>query len=160
MGKSANRGDPAIVEKTDGGPIVCGGTDESHLLSQDSSQPSMAYALTGTLSAVSHSATLQDSLMARLDHLMTSKVLPSGFSYWTPICVWFCSQRSHNWRSHLHRELGRLVEAEIVYQRGLTPPIDLRVQTRLNTGRSVSITLENTRQQYHQRIAQVCLRNS
>jgi predicted ATPase len=55
----------------------------------------------------------------------------------------------------LQRELGRLVEAEIVYQRGLPPQASYTFKHALIQGAAYESLLKSTRQQYHQRIAQV-----
>ena len=67
-----------------------------------------------------------------------------------------CSRRSHNWTtSTLQRELGRLVEAEIVYQRGLPPQASYLFKHALIQDAAYQSLLKSTRQQYHQRIAQM-----
>ncbi len=80
------------------------------------------YKLTGSLSMLTIPATLQDSLMARLDRLVTAKavaqyaaVIGRQFSYDLLHAV------SQVDEAMLQHELGRLVEAEIVYQRGVPP---------------------------------------
>jgi predicted ATPase len=80
------------------------------------------YELIGSFSTFAIPATLQDSLMARLDRLVTAKavaqyaaVIGRRFAYDLLQTV---SQRDE---ATLQWELGRLVEAEIVYQRGLPP---------------------------------------
>jgi len=55
----------------------------------------------------------------------------------------------------LQRELGRLVEAEIVYQRGLPPQSTYVFKHALIQDAAAQSLLKSTRQQYHQRIAQV-----
>jgi predicted ATPase len=57
--------------------------------------------------------------------------------------------------STLQRELGRLVEAEIVYQRGLPPQSTYMFKHALLQDAAYQSLLKSTRQQYHQRIAQV-----
>jgi predicted ATPase len=57
--------------------------------------------------------------------------------------------------STLQRELGRLVEAEIVYQRGLPPQATYTFKHALIQDAAYASLLKSTRQQYHQRIAQV-----
>jgi predicted ATPase len=57
--------------------------------------------------------------------------------------------------STLQRELGRLVEAEIVYQRGLPPQAHYFFKHALIQDAAYESLLKSTRQQYHQRIAQV-----
>ena len=55
----------------------------------------------------------------------------------------------------LQRELGRLVEAEIVFQRGLPPQSTYVFKHALIQDTAYASLLKSTRQQYHQRIAQV-----
>ena len=55
----------------------------------------------------------------------------------------------------LQRELGRLVEAEIVYQRGLPPQAYYCFKHALIQDAAYESLLKSTRQHYHQRIAQV-----
>ena len=55
----------------------------------------------------------------------------------------------------LQRELGRLVEAEIVYQRGVPPQATYTFKHALIQDAAYQSLLKSTRQQYHQRIAQV-----
>ena len=55
----------------------------------------------------------------------------------------------------MQRELGRLVEAEIVYQRGVPPQATYTFKHALIQDAAYASLLKSTRQQYHQRIAQV-----
>src|SRR6185503_11609789 len=55
----------------------------------------------------------------------------------------------------LQRELGRLVEAELVYQRGLPPQATCTFKHALIQDAAYASLLKSTRQQYHQRIGQV-----
>jgi hypothetical protein len=55
----------------------------------------------------------------------------------------------------LQHELGRLVEAEIVYQRGLPPQATYMFKHALIQGAAYESLLKSTRQHYHQRIAHV-----
>src|SRR5207253_425361 len=55
----------------------------------------------------------------------------------------------------LQRELGRLVEAELLYQRGLPPQVHYFFKHALIQDAAYESLLKSTRQQYHQRIAQV-----
>src|SRR2546428_6248605 len=54
----------------------------------------------------------------------------------------------------LQRELGRLVEAEMVYQRGLPPQAYYFFKHALIRDSAYESLLKSTRQQYHQHIAQ------
>src|SRR5713101_9078511 len=55
----------------------------------------------------------------------------------------------------LQRALNRLVEAELVYQRGLPPQAYYFFKHALIRDSAYESLLKSTRQQYHQRIAQV-----
>ena len=55
----------------------------------------------------------------------------------------------------LQHELGRLVEAEIVYQRGVPPQATYTFKHALIQDAAYASLLKSTRQHYHQRIAQV-----
>jgi hypothetical protein len=55
----------------------------------------------------------------------------------------------------LQRELGRLVEAELVYQKGVPPQSTYVFKHALIQDAAYQSLLKSTRQQYHQRIAQV-----
>jgi len=55
----------------------------------------------------------------------------------------------------LQRELGRLVEAELLYQRGVPPRATYTFKHALLQESAYQSLLKSTRQQYHQRVAQV-----
>src|SRR5262249_46005334 len=57
--------------------------------------------------------------------------------------------------STLQRELGRLVEAELVYQRGLPPQATYTFKHALIQDAASQSLLRSTRQEYHRRIAEV-----
>src|SRR5262249_11728160 len=101
-------------------------------------------------------ATLQDSLMARLDRLVTAKgiaqlatVIGRQFAYD------LLSTVSQLEEVTLQRELRRLVKAELVYQRGVPPQATYTFKHALIRDTAYESLLKSTRQQYHQRIAQV-----
>jgi predicted ATPase len=94
--------------------------------------------------------------MARLDRLVTAKgiaqlaaVIGRQFAY--PL-LQAVSQVDE---ATLQRELGRLVEAELVYQRGVPPQSTYVFKHALIQDAAYQSLLKSTRQQYHQRIAQV-----
>ena len=94
--------------------------------------------------------------MARLDRLVTAKgiaqlaaVIGRQFAYD------LLSTVSQLDEATLQRELGRLVEAEIVYQRGVPPQSTYVFKHALIQDAAYQSLLKSTRQQYHQRIAQV-----
>ena len=111
-----------IIAKTDGVPLFVEEVTKSLLESGQLIAIDGHYELAGSLSTFTIPATLQDSLMARLDRLVTAKavaqyaaVIGRQFAYD------LLSMVSQLDEATLQRELGRLVEAEIVYQRGLPP---------------------------------------
>ena len=94
--------------------------------------------------------------MARLDRLGTAKSIAQlaatigrQFSYELLQAVSPVDETT------LQRELGRLVEAELVYQRGLLPQASYTFKHALIQDTAYQSLLRSTRQQYHQRIAQV-----
>ena len=112
-----------ITEKTDGVPLFVEELTKAILESGQLKALNGHYGeLVGSLSTFAIPTTLQDSLMARLDRLVTAKavaeyaaVIGRQFAYDVLSTV---SQLD---AATLQRELGRLVEAEIVYQRGVPP---------------------------------------
>ncbi len=145
-----------IVEKTDGVPLFVEEMTKAILESGYLQATNEHYELTGNLPALAIPATLQDSLMARLDRLVTAKgvaqyaaVIGRQFAYELLQAV---SQLDGPMLNH---ELGRLVEAEIVYQRGLPPQATYTFKHALIQDAAYGSLLKSTRQQYHYRIAQL-----
>jgi predicted ATPase len=145
-----------VVEKTDGVPLFVEELTKAVLESGVLKETDNEYALTGLLSALAIPATLQDSLMARLDRLVTAKavaqyaaVIGRQFSYELLQAV---SQLD---AFMLQQELSRLVEAELLYQRGLPPQATYVFKHALIQDTAYESLLKSTRQQYHHRIAQV-----
>jgi predicted ATPase len=145
-----------VVEKTDGVPLFVEELTKAILESGQLKARDGYYELTGLFSTFAIPATLQDSLMARLDRLVTAKavaqyaaVLGRQFPYD------LLSTVSQLDAATLQRELQRLVEAEIVYQRGLPPQATYIFKHALIQDAAYESLLRSTRQQYHQRIAQV-----
>ena len=145
-----------IIVKTDGVPLFVEEITKAILESGQLTAVDGHYELTGSFSTFAIPATLQDSLMARLDRLVTAKavaqyaaVIGRQFSYELLQAV---SQLDE---AMLQHELGRLVAAEIVYQRGVPPQSTYVFKHALIQDAAYQSLLRSTRQQYHQRIAQV-----
>jgi predicted ATPase len=145
-----------LVDKTDGVPLYVEEMTKALLESGHLKAMEGRYESTGTLPALAIPATPQDSLMARLDRLVTAKavaqyaaVIGRQFSY---VLLQAVSQLDE---TTLQRELGRLVEAELVYQRGLPPQATYLFKHAMVTDIAYQSLLKSTRQHYHQRIAQV-----
>jgi predicted ATPase len=145
-----------IVEKTDGVPLFVEEMTKAILESGYLKETDAHYEVTGTLPALAIPATLQDSLMARLDRLVTAKavaqyaaVLGRHFSYALLHAVSQLDEPT------LQRELGRLVDAELVYQRGLPPQATYLFKHALIRDIAYASLLRSTRQGYHQRVVTV-----
>ncbi len=100
-------------------------------------------------------ATLRDSLMARLDRLGTAKevaqlaaTLGREFSHDLLVAV-------SPWdEEHLQRELNRLVDAELLYRRGLPPRARYSFKHGLIQDAAYESLLRSHRQEFHGRIAE------
>jgi predicted ATPase len=145
-----------IVTQTDGVPLFIEELTKAILESGLLRETDGHYELTGPLAAVAIPTTLQDSLMARLDRLGTAKgiaqwgaTLGRQFSYALLQAV---SQREEVTLQH---ELGRLVEAELLYQRGVAPQATYLFKHALIQEAAYQSLLRSTRQYYHQRAARV-----
>jgi class 3 adenylate cyclase/predicted ATPase len=145
-----------IGARTDGVPLFVEEITKAILESGQLKVVDAHYELAGSVSTFAIPTTLQDSLMARLDRLVTAKavaqyaaVIGRQFAYD------LLSTVSQLDAATLQRELGRLVEAEIVYQRGLPPQATYMFKHALIQDAAYQSLLKSTRQQYHQRIALV-----
>lgn len=114
------------------------------------------YELTGPLPSLAIPATLQDALQARLDRLTAGKavaqlgaVLGRTFAYELLQAVLLTDEAT------LQRGLTQLVEAEVLYQRGMPPQATYMFKHALVQAAAYQSLLKSTRQQVHQRIAQV-----
>jgi class 3 adenylate cyclase/predicted ATPase len=145
-----------IVEKTDGVPLFVEEMTKAILESGRLQESNGHYELRDSLNSLAIPATLQDSLMARLDRLVTAKgVAQIGATIGRQFAYDLLQAVSQLDTSTLQRELGRLVEAEIVYQRGLPPQATYTFKHALIQDAAYASLLKSTRQQYHQRITQV-----
>jgi TOMM system kinase/cyclase fusion protein len=145
-----------VVAKTDGVPLFVEELTKTVLESGLLQERAERYELTGPLPPLAIPTTLHDSLMARLDRLAAMKgmaqlgaTLGREFSY-------ELLQAVSPWDEEtLQRGLHQLVEAEFLYQRGLPPQATYRFKHALIQEAAYQSLLRSTRQQHHQRIAQV-----
>jgi tetratricopeptide (TPR) repeat protein len=145
-----------IVSKTDGVPLfveeLAKTVLESAVPIEDSGfggrsgQPAISLGIPSTL---------HDALMARLDRLGTAKEIAQlgatigrEFSYELLHAVSLVSDEA------LQHGLKQLVEAELVYQRGLVPQAHYLFKHALIQDTAYQSLLKSMRQQYHQQIAQ------
>ena len=114
------------------------------------------YELTGPLPPLAIPTTLHDSLMARLDRLATVKALAQLGATLGREFSYALLQAVSPWdEGTLRRGLHQLVEAEFLYQQGLPPEATYLFKHALIQETAYQSLLRSTRQQYHQRIAQV-----
>jgi class 3 adenylate cyclase/predicted ATPase len=129
-----------IARKTDGVPLFVEELTKTVLESIGSAIP----------------ATLQDSLMARIDRLGAAKevaqlgaMLGREFNYELLRVVSSVDEAA------LQHGLRQLVEAELVYQSGVPPQATYLFKHALVQDTAYQSLLKSTRQQYHQQIARV-----
>src|SRR5262249_26382653 len=100
--------------------------------------------------------TLHDSLMARLDRLATVKSLAQLGATLGREFSYALLQAVSPWdEGTLQHGLQQLVEAGFLYQQGLPPQAAYRFNHALIQETAYQSLLRSTRQQHHQRIAQV-----
>jgi predicted ATPase len=145
-----------ILSKTDGVPLFVEEMTkmvlESGLLKERGDQ----YELAGPLLQLAVPTTLRDLLAARLDRLTTAKevaqlgaVLGREFPY-----EWLQAVSPLD-KATLHQELARLVEAELVYRRGVPPHLTYIFKHSLIQEAAYESLLKSKRQQYHQQVAEI-----
>jgi class 3 adenylate cyclase/predicted ATPase len=145
-----------IVQKTDGVPLFVEEMTKAVLGSGVLREEGDHYALTGPLSEISIPASLHESLMARLDRLPTVRevaqmgaVLGREFAYEMLRAIAAFDE------PRLQEGLGRLVEAELLYQRGRPPRSRYIFKHALIQDAAYQSLLRRTRQQYHRQVAEL-----
>ncbi len=145
-----------IVVKTDGVPLFVEELTKMVLESGLLQEQEDRYALTGPLPPLAIPATLHDSLMARLDRLATVKAIAQLGATLGREFSYELLQAVSPWDEEtVQRGLHQLVEAEFLYQLGLPPQATYRFKHALIQEEAYQSLLRSTRQQHHQRIAQV-----
>jgi predicted ATPase/class 3 adenylate cyclase len=145
-----------VVAKTDGVPLFVEELTKMVLESGLLQEREERYELTGPLPPLAIPATLHDSLMARLDRLATVKGLAQLGATLGREFTYELLQAVSPWdEGTLQQGLRQLVEAELVYQRGAPPQATYTFKHALIQDAAYQSLLRSTRQQYHQRIAQV-----
>jgi TOMM system kinase/cyclase fusion protein len=145
-----------VVAKTDGVPLfveeLTKAVLESGLLREEADR----YELVGPLPPLAIPTTLQDSLMARLDRLATVKAVAQlGATIGRMFPYDLLHAVAPLDEGLLQSSLRQLVEAELLYQQGLPPQSTYVFKHVLIQDTAYQSLLRSTRQQYHQRIAQV-----
>jgi tetratricopeptide (TPR) repeat protein len=144
-----------IAEKTDGVPLFVEEITKAILESGVLREVDGRYELTGPLETVTIPITLHDALMARLDRLATAKslaqlgaVIGRQFSYDLVKALTDYDE------ARLQREIAQLVDAELLYQRGLPPRITYLFKHALIRDVAYESLLRQRRQALHGAIAQ------
>ncbi len=141
-----------IVSKTDGVPLFVEELTKTVL----ESGLHVGATHASPVPALAIPATLHDSLMARLDRLGTAKeVAQQGATLGREFFYELLQAVSPLDEAVLQRELSRLVEAELLYQRGLPPQARYIFKHALIQDTAYQSLLKSTRQQYHQQIARI-----
>jgi predicted ATPase len=145
-----------IVVKTDGVPLFVEELTKMVLESGLLTEANGHYELTGLLPPLAIPSTLQDSLMARLDRLATTReiaqlgaTLGREFSYELLQAILPLDEGT------LQQGLRQLVDTELIYQRGLPPQATYLFKHALVQDTAYQSLLKSRRQQYHRQIAQV-----
>lgn len=143
-----------ILTKTDGVPLFVEELTkmvlESGLLREEANE----YMLTGRFLTLKIPMTLQDSLMARLDRLASAKELVQicailGREFTAEMLL---AIQPHS-EGMIQEGLRQLVESELLYQRGVFPRATYIFKHALIQETAYQSMLKNTRQRYHQQIA-------
>ena len=94
--------------------------------------------------------------MARLDRLVTAKgIAQMGATIGRQFSYELLQAVSQLDDTTLQRELGKLVEAELIYQRGVSPNATYLFKHALVQDTAYESLLRSTRQGYHRRVAEV-----
>ena len=145
-----------IVDKSDGVPLYAEELTKAILGSGLLQEETDRYDLTGPLSSVKIPATLQESLSARLDRLpklrevaQLGAVLGREFDYDMLRAIAPMDD------SRLEDGLKKLVDAELLYQRGLPPRAKYIFKHALIQDAAYQSLLKRTREQCHRQVADI-----
>jgi predicted ATPase len=145
-----------LVTKTDGVPLFVEELTKMVLELGLLKEQAEHYELTGPLPPLAIPATLQESLMARLDRLATvrevaqlSATIGREFSYELLRAISPLDEIS------LRHKLAQLVEAELLYQRGAPPQAIYTFKHALIQETAYRSLLRSQRQHFHQQLAQI-----
>lgn len=144
-----------IVAKADGIPLFVEELTKAVVESKWLYESADQYELSGPLPPLAIPTTLQDTLTERLDRLDTAKAVAQlaatigrQFSYALLQTV------APDDEETLRREVDRLVEAELLYPRGVHPKATYVFKHALIQEAAYRSLLRKTRQHYHRQIAQ------
>src|SRR5215471_3178231 len=144
-----------IVTRTDGVPLFVEELIKTILESPWLEEHANHYEPTGTLPPLAIPATLHDALMARLDRLGAAKTVAQlgatiGRTFTYDLLRAVASMDD----ATLGMCLGQLIEAELLYPRGVPPQASYLFKHALIQEAAYLSLLKSVRQQYHRRIAE------
>ena len=143
-----------IVIKTDGVPLFVEESTKMMLESGLLQEKNGDYVLTGTLPPLAIPATLQDSLFARLDRLGAAReVAQIGATCGREFSYELIKEILPLGEPNLSQALAKLVEAEVLYPRGIGRESQYVFKHALIQDAAYQSLLKSKRQHYHQRIA-------
>jgi class 3 adenylate cyclase/tetratricopeptide (TPR) repeat protein len=145
-----------IISKTDGVPLFVEELTKTVLESDLLREHNGRYELTGPLPPLAIPSTLQDSLTARLDRLgsvrdvaQLAAAIGRDFSYELLRAISPLDDPG------LHSAMATLVDAEVLYRRGVMPQAHYLFKHALIRDAAYESLLKSKRQQIHSRIARV-----
>ncbi len=145
-----------IVEKTDGVPLYVEEITRTLLESGRLHERDGRYELIGSIVDLSVPSTLQESLTARLDRLGSARVTAQlGAVVGREFSYELLRVLSSEDENELRAALDVLVDAEIVYQRGLPPASTYVFRHALIQDAAYASLLRSTRRSYHEQIGNV-----
>jgi class 3 adenylate cyclase/tetratricopeptide (TPR) repeat protein len=145
-----------IVAKADGVPLYVEELTKAILGSGVLEARGDAYVLNGSLAQLHIPATLQDSLMARLDRApRLREVAQLGSVLGREFAYDMISALAGIEEEMLQGGLGQLVVDELLYQRGRPPRSRYLFKHALIQDAAYQSLLKRTRQQYHERVARL-----
>lgn len=148
-----------IINKTDGTPFFIEELTKMVLESEWLREGEEFYELTAPIESLAIPSTLQDSLMARLDRLGPEKELAQlsatlGREFGHSLLKAVSVGQDSDFETKLHN----LVDAELLYQHGLPPIASYTFRHALVHEVAYHSLLKKTRQQYHQHISQIIIK--
>jgi tetratricopeptide (TPR) repeat protein len=144
-----------IADRTDGVPLFIEELTKSVVESGLIKETDGHYAATGPVASLAIPATLQASLLARLDRLATSRELAQiGAALGRSFSHELISAVAEMPRHELDDTLDRLVQAELIFREGAPPDAEYTFKHALVQDATYSTLLRSRRQQLHARIAE------
>jgi predicted ATPase/class 3 adenylate cyclase len=148
-----------IVERGDGVPLYVGELTGTILTSGALHETDDAYELAGPLGELKIPATLQDSLLARLDRApLVREVAQLGSVFGREFAYELVNAVGAIDETALKDGLDRLVEEELLYKRGRLPRSKYMFKHALIQDAAYQSLLKRTRQHYHVSIAEMLMR--